>query len=113
FALAGSPPIQLPLNFRFGEVDLRRATIDHHTDPAAVRFAERRDPKELTEAIAHESENLDQHRVGTTRAARSFRRRIAGRRSGRGDLPRRLKSEPTNRRHRARHASLSGRTRES
>jgi len=34
--LTGAPPVELALNVRFGDVDLRRATIDHHADAAAM-----------------------------------------------------------------------------
>jgi len=51
--LTGTTPIELALNLNFGDVDLRRTTVDHHTDATAVRFTERRDPKELAEGVAH------------------------------------------------------------
>jgi hypothetical protein len=41
------------LNLGFTDFDQGRATIDDDADPAAVRFAEGRDAKELTETIAH------------------------------------------------------------
>ena len=53
FTLPGTSPIQLALNVGFGDVDLGRTTIDHNADAAAVRFAERRDAKELSESVAH------------------------------------------------------------
>ena len=53
FALTGPASIELALNVGFGDVDLGRTTIDHNADAAAVRFAERRDAKELSESVAH------------------------------------------------------------
>src|SRR5205807_2588260 len=51
FALTGAAPVKLALNLRFRDVDLRRATIDHHTNAAAVRFTERGDPKKLAKGV--------------------------------------------------------------
>jgi hypothetical protein len=53
FALTRAAPIQLALNIRLGDVDLRRTTIDHDTDAAAVRLAECRNAKKLAEGIPH------------------------------------------------------------
>jgi hypothetical protein len=41
------------LDFRPGQFDVRRATIDDHAHAAAVRFAESRNAKELAEGVAH------------------------------------------------------------
>src|SRR2546423_14391412 len=69
FALTGATTIELALNLRFRDVDLRRTTVNHHTDAAAVRLTKRRDPKQLAESAAHETEKLSQHRAGTTRSS--------------------------------------------
>src|SRR4029077_11950968 len=52
-ALAGTPPIELALNVGFADLDLRRATIDHNADAAAVRFAEGGNAKKLAKGITH------------------------------------------------------------
>jgi hypothetical protein len=51
--LSGATPIQFALNIRLGDVDLRRTTIDHDADAAAMRLAERRNAKKLAEGVAH------------------------------------------------------------
>jgi hypothetical protein len=52
--------MELSLNFRFGDVDLRGAAVDYHADPAAVRFTKRRDAKKLTKRVAHGGERLSE-----------------------------------------------------
>jgi hypothetical protein len=52
-ALPGASPIQFALNIRFANRDPRRTAIDHHADSAAMRLAESRDAKELSEAVTH------------------------------------------------------------
>jgi hypothetical protein len=41
------------LNFRFGNFDARRATIDHHTDAATMGLAKCGDAKQLAKCVAH------------------------------------------------------------
>src|SRR4029077_4554883 len=60
--LTRATAIELALNLCFRDVDLRRTTIDHDANAAAVRFPERRDPKKLTERVTHRAEKLSQHR---------------------------------------------------
>jgi hypothetical protein len=52
-ALARPTAVQFTLDFRCGQFDIRRATVDDHAHAAAVRFAESRDAKELAEGVAH------------------------------------------------------------
>jgi hypothetical protein len=52
--LARATTIQLSLNFRFGNFDAWRATIDHHTYTAAMRLAKCGDAKQLAKCVAHE-----------------------------------------------------------
>src|SRR6202011_718592 len=59
FALPRAAPVQLALNIRLGDVDLRGTTIDHDADAATVRLAECRNAKKLAEGIPHRAGNLD------------------------------------------------------
>jgi hypothetical protein len=52
--LARATAIQFSLNFRLGNFDAWRATIDHHADAAAMGLAKCGDAKQLTEYVAHE-----------------------------------------------------------
>jgi hypothetical protein len=54
FALAGTTSIELALNFRFGNFDARRATIDDYADTAAMGFAKCGHAKQLAKCVAHE-----------------------------------------------------------
>jgi len=63
------------LNFRFGNFDARRATIDDHADTAAMGFAKSGDTKELTEDIPHCSAILIQS-LREREVDRLLRRRI-------------------------------------
>ena len=49
------------------DVDLRRATIDHHADAAAVRFTKSRDAKKLAECVAHCGWNQMDHMQASDR----------------------------------------------
>jgi hypothetical protein len=51
--LTRTATIQLALNIRLGDVDLRRTTVDHDADAAAMRLAERSNAKKLAESVAH------------------------------------------------------------
>jgi len=53
FALTRTTAIQFSLNVRFGNVDPRRAAVDHHADTAAMRFAKSGHAKELAEGVRH------------------------------------------------------------
>src|SRR6058998_3380012 len=53
FALTRATTIQLSLNFRFGNFDAWRATIDHHADAAAMGLAKCGDAKEMAERVTH------------------------------------------------------------
>jgi hypothetical protein len=48
------------LDLCVGQFDVRRATVDHHTHAAAVRFAESGNAKELAEGVAHCMKMLNQ-----------------------------------------------------
>jgi hypothetical protein len=50
--------IQLSLNFRFGNFDAWRATIDHHADAAAMGLAKCGDAKQLAKCVGHWSRKL-------------------------------------------------------
>jgi hypothetical protein len=54
FALTWTTTIQLSLNFGFGNLYARRATVDYHTDPAAMGLAKRGDAKQLAKCTTHE-----------------------------------------------------------
>ena len=53
FALTRATTIQFSLNFRFGNFDAWRATIDHHADAAAMGLAKCGDAKQLAKCVAH------------------------------------------------------------
>jgi hypothetical protein len=56
--LTWATTIQVSLNFRFGNFDAWRATIDHHSDAAAMGFAKGCDAKELAECVGHVGRNI-------------------------------------------------------
>jgi len=51
--LARTSAVQLALDLGFGQLNVRRATVDHHADAPTVRFAKSRNAKELAEGVAH------------------------------------------------------------
>jgi hypothetical protein len=53
FALTWATTIQISLNFRFGNFDARRATIDHHANAAAMGLAKCGDAKQLAKRVGH------------------------------------------------------------
>src|SRR5580765_3521540 len=52
-ALTRATTIQLSLNFRFGNFDAWRATINHHADAAAMGLAKCGDAEQLAKCIGH------------------------------------------------------------
>jgi hypothetical protein len=58
FALTGATAIQLSLNFRFGNFDAWRATIDHYADAAAMRLAKCGNAKQLAKRVGHRNGKL-------------------------------------------------------
>ena len=59
FALTRATTIQFSLDFRFGNFDARRATIDHHADAAAMGLAKCGDAEQLAKCVAHRSRKLN------------------------------------------------------
>jgi hypothetical protein len=58
-ALARPASIELGLDLRHVEREARRAAIDHDAERRTMRFAERRDPEQVTEARAHRAKAYD------------------------------------------------------
>jgi hypothetical protein len=56
------------LNLGLADLDHGRTTVDHDADPTAMRFAEGRNTKELSEGIAHAGKILD----ATVRSSHRF-----------------------------------------
>jgi hypothetical protein len=53
-------PIQFALDLTRIDLDLRRTTVDHHTNAAAVRLAKSGNAEELTKSASHETTILNQ-----------------------------------------------------
>src|SRR4030095_7721912 len=58
FALTRATTIQFSLNFRFGNFDAWRATVDHDPDAAAMGLAKCGDAKQLAKCVGHWNRNL-------------------------------------------------------
>jgi hypothetical protein len=51
--LTWATAVQLSLNLRVGDVDLRWATVNYDANAATVRLAKRRNAKKLAKGVAH------------------------------------------------------------
>src|SRR5258706_13892626 len=58
-ALTGPARIELGLHVRDVERELRRTAVDDDAEPGSMRLAERRDPEQHAEAVAHRREVYD------------------------------------------------------